>query len=365
MAYSYVFHPRAGGAHHPFSPSQLERLAACPGSYTLSQGIEDIPSDEAAEGTKLHRALSAPEFLDDLDTTQTEMVQKCKRFLAALKETHPEVTSWVHERPLKLVDAFEVISEGTADLVGIAPSYVVVVDWKFGHKEVATALLNVQLRTYAAMAMQELHIPQAYTYIFHARAGGSTHARMQMEEYNATLNLVRLIRTEALDSQRLRLFPSEASCQYCPARTTCPALVRLGKEVVAVHSSAVTSPEEMSQLLHLAKMVKTWANSVEYHAKEMAMKMGRLPGWKLRPRKGARSITDTQAAYDILSAYLSPAEFIPYCSVDVGPLEEAFIRKRKAEKDMTLAAARAEFESLLLPVLTRGKDSQTLVSVGL
>lgn len=41
--------------HAKYSPSQLSRIIACPGSVFMSEGIEQLPtSPYAAEGTMLH-----------------------------------------------------------------------------------------------------------------------------------------------------------------------------------------------------------------------------------------------------------------------------------------------------------------------
>lgn len=348
-------------AHHPFSPSSLERLELCPGSYALAQGMERQEMDVAEEGTLLHAYVHGDKPLDTLTEEQKEMVVSCRDYFRQLQEWYPEVKAWTFEQPLKIVHAFEILSEGTADVVGVAPSYVVIADWKFGFKETTPAERNIQVRTYAAMKMNETHIPRAFVHIHHPRLNRSSEAKMDMEEYNGTLERIRKIRYAAEDIDAMRLNPSEKACDYCPAKAVCPALKARGLSLAKVHSSQLIDPEVMGSLLTKAKMIKKWAESVEYHAKMMAIRNGGLPGYKLRPTKGRRSISDPQKAYDLLCGYFAPLDFMKHCEINIGSLEDAFVAARRAADKLTVAQAKSEFETTLLPVIVRGQESQTLV----
>lgn len=349
-------------AHHPFSPSKLERLESCPGSYTLSQDVVDMPTEAAEQGTALHGSISLDVALGDHTEEEKELVLKCRAFKEQLIAWHPEAKRWNFEEPVKLVDGFEVLTEGTADLVGYAPAYVVIADWKFGYKEVTPAAANLQVRTYAAGVMQAHRVPRAFVYIFQARTGRHTVACMEMAEYENVVRRVQVTRRACL-SERLVLNPNDENCAYCPAKAICPALKARAGELARVHSSQLSDPDAMGKLLTFAKMVKKWVDSVEYHAKALALRSGGLPGYHLRPRKGNRTINDAQKCYDLLSLYLTPTEFIAACKVDVGALEEAFIKERKeADSTITLKQAKTEFETLLLPVIERGSETLTLVA---
>jgi hypothetical protein len=350
--------------HHPFSPSSLERIELCPGSYALSQGMEERQeTDIAEEGNLLHLSVPESQSIDTLAEDQKELVESCRTYVRQLKEWYPEVTGWAYETPLKLVKDFEILSAGTPDLVGEAPGYIVVADWKFGFKETTPADKNIQVRTYGTMKMSERRIPRAFLHIHHPRLNVSTDARMEMDGYTETIERVKAIRAAALDTDVMRLNPSEKACEYCPAKAMCPALKARGLSLAKVHSSQLIDPEVMGGLLTKAKMVKKWAESVEYHAKMMALRNGGLPGYKLRAMKGRREITNAQAAFDLLSAYFTPQEYMAHCEVGVGALETAFIAKVRAEEPKTsVAAAKSLFETTLLSVIARGQESQTLVA---
>lgn len=351
-------------AHHPFSPSKLERLELCPGSFIIAQGAENREEEVAAEGTLLHSFVDPTKELDALSEEQKDLVESCRAYLQKLKEWYPEVTRWEYESPIKLVRDFKVLSEGTADLVGIAPHYIVVADWKFGYKETTPAQHNIQIKTYAAGKMSETHLPLANVHIHHPRLNRDSFGEMGMEEFSGTVERVNSIRETAMDTSHLRLNPSEKACEYCPGKSVCPAIKAKSMALTAVHSSQVINPEVMANLLIKAKMVKKWVESVEFHAKSMAMANGGLPGFKLRETKGHREISDAQKAFNLICAYMTPEEFMVHCGVSVASLETAFIAKvRKDDPKQTIAGAKSLFESVLLPVISRKAGSQSLVAL--
>jgi hypothetical protein len=132
-----------------------------------------------------------------------------------------------------------------------------------------------------------------------------------------------------------------------------------------VHSSELVDPDALAGLLAKAKMVKKWAESVEYHAKMMAIRNGGLPGYKLRATRGRRSINDPQKAYDLICGYFAPLDFMKHCEINIGSLEDAFVavRRNNGGEKVTIPQAKSEFETLLFPVIARGPDSQTLVAL--
>lgn len=350
-------------AHHPFSPSKLERIELCPGSYVLSQGANEKEEDAAIEGTLLHSFVEPDKDLAALTEEQKDLVMSCRLFVDELKARYPEVTHWEYESPVKLVQDFTLLTAGTADLVGVAPDYIVIADWKFGFKETTHAQENVQLLAYAASKMQALLRPLAEIHIYHPRLKFESMGRMDAQLLANTVHRIKKIRDTALDNKSLQLNPSEKACEYCKAKSICPAIKAQSLALATTHSSQVVNPAIMADLLTKAKMVKKWAESVEYHAKNMAFELGGLPGFKLRETKGHREIKDTQKAFNLICAYMAPEEFMAHCEVSVASLESAFIAKtRKDDPAITVIAAKSRFETLLLPVIDRKQSSKSLVA---
>lgn len=349
--------------HHPYSPSKLERLELCPGSFNL-ESYEEEEREEAAEGTELHRLVADAK----VDGEDKELVQRARNFLDTVREKFPGLGPWQYERKLRLIHDFEVLSEGTADVVGETDEAVIVVDWKFGYKEVTAAAQNLQILAYGAMAIQQANFaikdakrPLAHLYLYHPRLDKMTYTRMSLENYQRAVGRVKDVHT-ATRAEGLLLNPSEKACEYCPAKVGCPAIKRSALSLAKVHSSQITDPVAMGKLLQLAKLAGKWADSIEYHAKSMALKGTDVAGFKLQVRKGRRHVADPQRAFDLLSAHFTLPEFIEFCNLEVGKLEEAFVTRMREKQKVTIAAAKGQFETLLLPVLERGDSSVSLVA---
>lgn len=59
IARPYLQHNHQERAHSRFSASGFERIAMCPGSVALSDGVEDVESEAALRGTRAHEVLEA------------------------------------------------------------------------------------------------------------------------------------------------------------------------------------------------------------------------------------------------------------------------------------------------------------------
>lgn len=116
-------------------------------------------------------------------------------------------------------------------------------------------------------------------------------------------------------------------CGWCAHRMVCPAITdgvqaaMMGRGdwgLKTWHVSEITEPEEMAKALRAARRLKDWVASVEYHAREMAVKQGRtLPGFVLKERKGSASVTSLNGAFRALG--MPQEEFFKACVVLLNP----------------------------------------------
>lgn len=156
-------------------------------------------------------------------------------------------------------------------------------------------------------------------------------------------------------------------CGWCSKRLTCPALLKRVEAVAAArddwglsnyHASELTSPEEMGKALRLARCIKEWAESVEYHAKEMAIKQGVVPaGFKLQSRQGARFVASVADAFPRCG--LPQDEFLRACDLKFSALVEAYSAFHGQKK----APSERDLEVKLGEVLQRKAPTQSLVAV--
>jgi hypothetical protein len=124
------------------------------------------------------------------------------------------------------------------------------------------------------------------------------------------------------------------------------------------HSSEIKTTDEMGKALKLARQLAHWCESVEFHAKEMAVKEGAIPsGFKIQQRQGNRFIPSVSDAFGRMA--MPQGEFLKACEVKFSRLVEVVaelngLKKAQAERDV---------ERKLAEAITRKPSSVSLVAV--
>jgi hypothetical protein len=116
-------------------------------------------------------------------------------------------------------------------------------------------------------------------------------------------------------------------CGWCAKRLTCPEITdgvraaMMGRGDWGLknwHVSEISDPAEMAKALRVARRLKPWCDSAEFHAREMAVKQGRtLPGFKLKTRAGSVRVDNLPGAFAKLG--MPQAEFLRCCEVKLNP----------------------------------------------
>ena len=116
-------------------------------------------------------------------------------------------------------------------------------------------------------------------------------------------------------------------CGWCAKRSTCSALKERAN-AIAVHQDwkldsyriedIITSPDELSKAVHLARLMKKWVSAIEDAAKGVE----EIPGFKWREVKGRRSIKDALAAFK--NSGLSIEQFLRACTTSISALERTY-----------------------------------------
>lgn len=190
--------------HAEFSPSQLPRIIACPGSYKASKDQPNPSSPFAEEGTMLHEVMkhfltagiyevgedASPFTLDD------EQRGCVNQLLSWVKDTKAlysglEVIEMIEQR-VSLSWLAEWYSykglldevAGTADYILIVPSKwtLIVADWKFG-RGVEVFATSDQLKAYALGALKDLIGSEVASYWQVRAVIGQPRVKSDVEEY--------------------------------------------------------------------------------------------------------------------------------------------------------------------------------------
>jgi len=91
--------------------------------------------------------------------------------------------------------------------------------------------------------------------------------------------------------------PSDSACQYCAAKTICPAQANMVEVVHSAPPVEVLTEEQISVLLTKFDMVEDYIKAVRDHALKRMEKGAVIAGWQLAPKRALRSWTDEWQAY--------------------------------------------------------------------
>ena len=354
-------------SHHNFSPSSLEQYRLCPGSYQMQLGIEERPSEAAAEGTLLHNAVATGDFTG-LNEEQIELVTRCIEFRKSFIEPDSRDTLVLNEEFLHIHDENdEEVTNGTADCIILPEKPVpILIDWKFGYTPVNAVNENIQLATYALGIMQFYKVDSVDAWVFQPRLYKKTH-HVFTNGAAILANIKSIIKRAS--SENIHLKPSEAACRYCKARLSCPAFrVKFQKLMASRGDYDLNHIPTLEKLYDASKSIKTFLNEIENAVKSVIEKQGMCGKYVFQTSEGAREIKDLNALYSVVKNYLTTAEFNNVCKVSISKLESAvadrMIAGAKAEGGkLSKAEAKRVVSELISDLITRGNPKKTIVEV--
>lgn len=316
----------ADRAHARFAPSAAERWINCPDSIRAQEGMADVTSAAAQEGTECHEAASAILEGADFDKAtrgltneQIALVEEYTTAIfgkfAALKRQDKNARMIVERR----MHAPGIHDEffGTGDTLMVARKVLHIDDLKCGWKPVAVrhpgGRLNSQLASYVLLALAELGAPVA-PWHFDPEALGlerivlTVHqprvydrpeqTRVTFAELRDFLDTIleAIDRVEAGDPTR-KADPSW--CRYCLARGLCPTLRAEANRRAAADFDARVDNLPLAvagELLAEADWLEAQAKGAR-EAVYRALVVGRtVEGSKLVAKRGRREWVNFEAA---------------------------------------------------------------------
>lgn len=210
---------------------------------------------------------------------------------------HPGATVMVERR----VDAGVPESDGTADVVILSPTHIVIIDLKYGAGVAVSSFENPQTRLYGAGALREFGDLLGTTEtvrmgIFQPRVGTgqASFEEMDADDLREWVTEVVIPAAEEAVKPGGRFSPGEATCRWCPASGRCPAqLEKVFSEPFEEPSGL--SPEDMASALERAPLVQRWLSDLEQAALTMMYQEETdVPGWKVVQSGGIRKVSDPE-----------------------------------------------------------------------
>ena len=310
--------------HALLSPSSAHRWLACPASVAASAGLQDKPSEHAAEGTLAHDlAACALETGTDAPDTHPEL-QVYLDYVRAIPGER-----MVEQRIDIAAVTGEAGAQGTADAVVIDGDTLHVIDLKWGRGVQVDAENNEQLILYALGALDSLdplgEIETVALAIVQPRIGHLSKWVTTAEHLRGLQHRIRLAAGHALaltvkGPEPADYRPGEKQCRWCLAKATCPAATAHVLDTVAGDFTDVSQdlapqlepgviavdrlgPDDLGRCMAALPLVETWVKAVRGETETRLLAGLPVPGFKLvAGRKGARRWADEGEAEAALKA---------------------------------------------------------------
>lgn len=284
-----------------------------------------VESGEAAKiGTAIH-ALAEHCFKEQSDpmtfvgkefqgiTMTEENCDFAKQYLDAIFKIYNE-HEWhcegVVEEFLPYQNTPKVKVGGTADFIAISTSWrkLIIADLKTGRGYVDAD--SDQLKLYSLAALEgafngkKLYqdIDTVELWIIQPHHGEVRKHTMTTQEL---VDWEHYILQPAIDNALNPAFPpvpSDSACQYCAAKTICPAQANMVEVVHSAPPVEVLTEEQISVLLNKFDMVEDYIKAVKEHALKRMEQGAVIDGWQLAPKRALRSWTSEEKAIEHLTS---------------------------------------------------------------
>jgi hypothetical protein len=296
-------------------PSGIGRTIACPASVRLSAQVPYQESGEAAKiGTAIH-ALAEHCYKRALDPMK--FVGKVYEGIAMTEENcdfarQHLVAIWAIDEEFSYLGGVEVEKflpyqespaykcGGTADVIGISKESrkLIIADLKTGRGYVDADSEQLKLYALAAMESGGLYqdIDTVELWIIQPHHGEVRKHSMTTQEL---VDWEHYVLTPAIENALNPAFPpvpSDSACQYCAAKTICPAQANMVEVVHSAPPVEVLTEEQISVLLTKFDMVEDYIKAVRDHALKRMEKGAVIAGWQLAPKRALRSWTSEEDA---------------------------------------------------------------------
>ena len=290
--------------------SAASRWIACPASARLSALMPYVEGGEAAKiGTAIH-ALAETCYQLDSDPMKsigivvegiTMTQENCEFALEHLKaiwaiEDELGKGSVIVEKFLPYQDTSKVKVGGTTDVIGIGKfkRKLIIGDLKTGRGYVDAD--NDQLRLYALAALEAeqlyKYIDTIELWIIQPHHGEVRKHSMRTQELVDWEHYILIPAIENALNPLFQPVPSDSACQYCNARTICPAQANIAEVVATAPPVEMLTEGQISVLLTKFDMVEGYIKAVRDHALKRMESGSVIDGWQLQPKRALRSWTD-------------------------------------------------------------------------
>jgi len=321
----------------------------------MEAGLPDEDTEFGREATILHRYAVDPQLdRSFLSPNQRDLLERGDSLLEEVLARlgfGPEDAVYI-ERPLVSKDKR---FPGRPDKIFVwkKSRALLIADWKFGFNEVDRAELNLQLRSYAVLGVDNCSEGEVdvYASIIQPRARYAERislARYEAEDIKKARDQINKILDAAADP-KAPLIPGEEQCRYCRAKLICPAFrTAITQGIIPFDPKRELSKaafeswveerlanvdddalEDVYKAVRFAAMIKNMALN------EVRKRIGRPDGFKdyiVGKTPEPRKIVSVRRAVALLSLskVASREELLDVCSMPINEVEDIYRRRTGA-----------------------------------
>lgn len=317
-------------SHAKLSASSASRWMACPASVPRQEGLDDVTSWAAAEGTVAHEVganvLNGAGMLDHLGkkyevsghqfTVDMEMLDAVDVYIQEVRRIIKEESAGGRAPPTYVevglnggLQRIDLDFGGTADfvIVSIDGKIIYVIDYKHGAGNYVSAEGNKQLRYYALGALlslpKDIKPETVVVKIVQPRCGDDPIRTEIFPAYELMGFEVDLLEAAAATRQPNPPACPGSHCKFCRALRAdkCPEVEAQQTQLMAMefdaHPSApVVDPAKIAQALKLFPAVEQRIKDIREYAYQLAMDGKEIPGNKLVEKRAMRKWIDAETA---------------------------------------------------------------------
>ncbi|WP_295216402.1 DUF2800 domain-containing protein [Ruminococcus sp.] len=307
--------------HAFLSASGAHRWINCTPAAMLEKQVPDNAGSYAAEGTLAH-SLAELKLRKQFEIMKPSDYKQQLAAIQADKLYQPEMDGYTdtyvdHIRSLcmafpampyvvieKRLDFSHIVPGGfgTGDCVILYGDTLHICDLKYGKGVPVSAENNPQLRLYALGAIHEYSllydIKEVQMHIIQPRLDNISTDTLTADALRQWGDSVKPLAEQATNGTGE--FHAGDWCRFCRAKAQCRARAVQMLEIGEKRNDTLLSDAEIGEILTAAQSLQSWVKSLEEYAEKQLIAGKEIPGWKLVEGRSNRTITDTEAAFQVL-----------------------------------------------------------------
>ena len=338
------------------SASGAERWINCPASFLPSLAIHQESTAEADEGTMLHKAceliLKGEKVDFELTAEQMKAVDFATKKAIEFNNEELNYNLMLETRLWNKTKAFS----GQADVIWLYDNRAIIVDYKFGRGDVATATGNWQLATLAVLVKDNFeNIEEVDCYIIQPRATGekvsSTRYTAEHLQYAKKSIENAIGRIPFAENRKCGNW-----CKYCPLLNEC---AEARKEIEVVKTCEITIENALDNYKKI-KVVRSILDAMESRIKELA-RVEDIAGLVWVDGIKRMKFIDAQKTFEYFSQVIPADKFLECVEVSKGKLEKIYIDTIKAmQPDLKKNAIAEDFKNHIQGLVEYSQNAPTL-----